>query len=210
MKFKLLVVSLLATLSCNAQGHQVEGITRENMINAIGRTASSIKSLECDFVQTKHLQMLNDNMVSKGQMYYKQGGKLRWEYLSPYNYIFVMNGNKVMLKSNKRKDIIDVKSSKLFNEIAGIMMNSLTGQCLSDYHNFAVIMYDNGDEWTAVMFPRKKEIRQMFQKIVLTFSQRRAMVTDVQMIEKSGDTTYIRLKNVKSNTPINEKVFDVD
>lgn len=210
MRLKLLIISLLAAMSCGAQDHQIQGQARENMINAIGRTASSIKSLECDFIQTKHLQMLNDNMVSRGQMYYRQGGKLRWEYQSPYTYIFVMNGNKVMLKSNKRKDIIDVKSSKLFNEIAGIMMTSLTGQCLSDYHNFAVIMSDNGDEWTATLFPRKKEIRQMFQKIVLTFSQRRAMVTDVQMIEKSGDTTYIKLKNVKSNTPINEKVFDVD
>ena len=60
----------------------------------IESAAVSMKTMQCDFVQTKYLRMLNDKMVSTGKMYYQQSDKLRWEYTSPYTYAFVLNGFK--------------------------------------------------------------------------------------------------------------------
>ncbi len=67
----------------------------QDVIKKINTTAAELKSMSCTFVQTKNLSMLNDKMVSKGQMYYSQPNKLRWEYTSPYNYIFIFNETKV-------------------------------------------------------------------------------------------------------------------
>ena len=59
-------------------------------------------------MQTKHLSVLKDKMVSKGRMCYKKSDRLRWEYTSPYTYVFILNGNEVLLKNKNRSDIIDV------------------------------------------------------------------------------------------------------
>ena len=85
----------------------------------INHAASQMKSMQCDFVQTKHLKMLNDKMVAKGKMYYRQGNQLRWEYVTPYAYTFILNNNKVLLKNSRRNDVIDVNQNKVFKEIYG-------------------------------------------------------------------------------------------
>ena len=47
-------------------------VTQAQVKQQISQAASKLKSMQCDFVQTKHLKMLNDKVVSKGKMYYQQ------------------------------------------------------------------------------------------------------------------------------------------
>ncbi len=151
-------------------------------------------------------------MVSRGVMYYGKTGKLRWEYTSPYTYTFLINGTNVMLKSSKKKDVIDIQSSRIFKEIARIMMNSVTGQCLSSKEDFAVTMFRSNDdkEWLAELVPQKKQMKQMFSLIRLHIDPKQNVVTKVDMTEKTGDSTSIQLMNTKINTPIDGKVFNLD
>ena len=50
-------------------------------------------------------------------------------------------------------------------------------------------------------------MKQMFQRIVLHFSQKQAVVTQVELTEKNGDKTVIELKNIKTNGPIDTHMF---
>ena len=69
-KFLFTLLISIAPLVAMAQ-------SQEEIIREIDKISSSISSLECDFVQTKHLSMLNDKMVSRGKMYYSQPSMLR-------------------------------------------------------------------------------------------------------------------------------------
>ena len=180
------------------------------VIQQINAVASAMKTMQCDFVQTKYIKMLNDKMVSRGKMYYQQSDKLRWEYPSPYTYTFVLNGSKVLLSKGKRNDVINVNQSKFFKEIARIMMNSVVGKCLTDKKDFSTTIATTKTEWVATLVPQRKEMKQMFQKIVLHFSKQKKMVAVVELIEKKGDRTVIQLNNVKTDSPINAKVFSVN
>jgi outer membrane lipoprotein carrier protein len=160
-------------------------------------------------VQTKQLKLLNDRLVSKGKMCYQKSDKLRWEYTSPTSYVFILNGDKVLLKNNNRNDVIDVKQNKLFREIARIMMSSVVGNCLSDEKNFKTSIASTPTEWVATMLPLKKDMKQMFQKIILHFNKQKSMVSSVELIEKNGDQTLIELKNIRQNESISASVFAV-
>ena len=176
----------------------------------IQQAAAAVKTMQCDFVQTKHLKLLNDKMVSRGRMYYQQSDRLRWEYTSPYTYTFILNGQKVLLKNSRRNDVIDVRQNKVFREIAQIMMNSVVGKCLSDEKDFRTTIRTTPTEWVATLEPQRKDMRQMFQQIILHFSRQQKMVSEVELIEKKGDRTIIELKNVKTNAPIAPALFAVD
>lgn len=173
----------------------------------ISQVAATMKTMQCDFVQTKHLKMLNDKMVSKGCMFYRQSNCLRWEYTSPYSYTFILNNDKVLLKNKKRNDVIDVNQNKVFREIARIMVNSVVGNCLQDDKSFKSSIAVVGGEWVATLQPLRKDMKQMFQSIVLHFSQQQAVVTQVELTEKNGDKTIIELKNIKINGPIDANMF---
>ena len=176
----------------------------------IQQAAAAVKTMQCDFVQTRQLKLLSDKMVSRGRMYYQQPNRLRWEYTSPYTYTFILNGQKVLLNNSRRQDVIDVRQNKLFREIARIMMNSVVGQSLSDDKDFRTTIRTTPSEWVATIEPQRKELRQMFQQIILHFSRQQKMVTEVELIEKKGDRTIIELKNVKTNAPIAPALFAVD
>ncbi len=175
----------------------------------INNAASRMQSMACDFVQTKHLKLLNDKMVSRGKMYYQQRDKLRWEYVSPYQYTFIINGSQVLLKNNGRRDQIDVNQNKVFKSIAQIMMNSVVGKCLSDDKSFRTSIVASGSEYVATLLPQRKDIKSMFEKIILHFDRQKAMVSKVELLEKKGDRTVIELRNIKSNVSIPQSTFAV-
>lgn len=207
MKKLLLVCFALCvvTLTVSAQGDNEAKIRHQ-----IESVAASMKTMQCDFVQTKYLRMLNDKMVSTGKMYYQQSDKLRWEYTSPYSYAFVLNGSKVLISKGSRSDVINVNQSKFFKEIARIMMNSVVGKALNDKRDFKVSLSATSSEYVATLIPQQKQLQQMFQKIILHFNQQQAMVAKVELIEKRGDRTVIEMKHVKVNSPINAKPFIVN
>lgn len=176
----------------------------------INEAASAMMTMQCDFVQTKQLKMLSDNIVSKGKIYYQKSDKLRCEYTSPTSYIFVMNGDKVLLRSKNRNRVIDVKKNKRFRGIARIMMSSVAGNSLSDEKNFQTTIATTPKEWIATMQPLKKDMKQMFQKIILHFNRQKAIVCAIELIEKNGDKTHIELKNIRANETISENQFTVN
>lgn len=182
----------------------------QQIIDKINAAASKLSTLQCDFVQTKSVKLLNDKIVSKGKMYYSQPNKLRWEYITPYTYTFILNDNKVALKKNNKNSVIDVNQNKMFREIVNIMMNSVVGKCLTDKKSFKTTVKDASSEWIATLLPQSKELKQMFTKIVLHFDKKQSVIVQVDMYEKNGDQTIISLINIVKNKGINETVYSAN
>lgn len=210
MKRLYVILFCMGLLTVTGEAAVTQQQTERTVKQKINQTASAVKTMQCDFVQTKHLKLLNDKLVSKGKMYYQKSDKLRWEYLSPYTYTFILNADKVLLKNQKRNDVIDVKQNKIFKEIARIIMNSVVGNCLTDDKSFKTSITATSTEWIATLLPQRKDMKGMFQKIILHFNKQKGQVAQVELIEKNGDKTLIELKNTKLNETIDAKMFTVD
>lgn len=204
-----LLSGLLWTASATAQT-AVDDATARQMMEQVNDAARKMKTLQCSFVQTKTLKMMKSKLVSNGRMSYSQPALLRWEYTSPYAYTFIVNGAKVLMKSRQRRDVVNAAQNKVFREITNIMLNSVTGKCLTDKQNFTTRMLVSGDRWIARLTPMKKEMKQLFSTLVITFDKRQMVAVSVEMIEKSGDNTLILLRDVKKNAPVDADEFKVD
>lgn len=189
---------------------QAQTLGAEEIIEKINIATSQMESMECNFVQTKHIALLSDKMVSKGKMYYSQPDKLRWEYVTPYTYTFILNENQVLLKNSNRSDVIDVEKNKMFKEIARLMMNSIMGKSLSDHKSFDVTIGESAGEWVASLVPLKRDLKQMWQKLELHFDISKNSVVKVVMYEQSGDYTVIELFDIRKNKGIDEKIFNIE
>lgn len=209
MKYLFLITAIWSVLTAAAQKPAGAGESKK-MIEQVCAAAGKMQTLQCDFRQEKRLSLLETNMVSTGKMYYKGGKALKWEYVSPYAYTFLLNGDKVMLGSQGKTDVIQVNSSKTFKQIARIMMHSITGKCLSDTEDFHVTMLVEGNEWVAELIPRQKELAQLFSRIRLHIDPKSQTATEVELTEKSGDLTRITMTNIKKNTPLDDALFHID
>lgn len=207
----ILIAASLAVLLPARNRIVAQTPTPAEVIASIDRSATALQSLQGDFVQTKELSLLQERMVSRGVIYYRQeGGALRWEYLTPYRYTFILNGERVMMRSGDRTDVIETAENRVFREIARLMMNSLTGRSLATTSDFEVHVIVEPERWVVELTPRRREMEQFFARIRLSYDPSRQLVSRVELIERSGDRTTIELKNLKTNQTIDEGVFAVD
>lgn len=207
-KFSLFMLALFVTLQVGAQT-KLSAQQQNQIISKIESTAAATKSMQCQFTQTKSMKMLSKKMVSKGVMYFKQGNKLRWQYTSPYDYTFLLNGDKAMLKSAKTTQYINAKNNKIFRQVNDIVMKSVMGSGLRKSNDFSFEMYRTGNQVWARLLPKKKELKQVYTSIEIYLNPEQTLVTSVKMMEKTGDVTVVNLQNVKTNIAIDEKVFAI-
>lgn len=201
--FLLLIYSVTSTVAAMTSQQKQDVIAR------INKTAAGLKSMTCNFTQTKYLSLLSDKMVSEGNMSYMQSNKLRWEYTSPYQYLFIFNGTKVYVGNKSRKDVIDTQTNKIFKEVARIMMSTVTGTALSNSSDFSIDVADGKSFWKVTLIPKKKEMKKMFTKIELSFNKSNLMISEINIYEKNNDRTNIYLKDISTNGTVNESLFAI-
>lgn len=201
----LLSASLLAVAQTAVTADEQERIIAE--INA---AAKDVRTIQCDFTQTKTLSIMNDRLVSRGNMVYAQPGHLRWAYTTPYTYTFVITDDKVHIAKGSQRSSIDLRSSQAFQELARLMAGSVTGQCLASGRDYDVTILADAHTYVAQLRPKDKRLRQLFATIRLTFDRQTRIVREVLLTEPAGDTTTITLNNVRQNQPVNAKAFSLD
>jgi outer membrane lipoprotein-sorting protein len=183
-----------------------ERVVRERIAEA----SREMVSLTCDFKQTKELSILDEKMLSVGRLYYRQANRLRWEYLSPYRYTFILNDKKILMEAETSRNVIDVQSSNLFQEIVRIMMSSINGDGLADIRSFTAAYYRGEGAWRVTLVPVRREIKKIFSLIELTFNTNDYTVDSVRMEEPNGDATFIELSAKQFNTGLADEVFTID
>ena len=177
---------LLTCLTMSAQT-----AAERQALQHISQVAAAQKSLQCDFVQTKHMKMLGDKMVSRGKMNFTQPDQLRWEYTSPNVFILSLKGKTVTIQKQEGKKMVEVKGNKYMKRLAQLIMGCITGKSLSDAKLFKASVQDSGQTYIVTLIPQKKELSQFCPKMVLTFVKKKEMASRVVMYEKSGDYTEI-------------------
>lgn len=183
---------------------------QKQIVEKIDKASSAMKTMQCDFTQSKRMKMLSKDMQSKGVMYFKRPDKLRWQYTSPYDYTFIMNGDKVQIKSMKSTKNIDVQQNKMFRQITNIILSSITGGTLRTSADFTVELWQQDKSYFVKLYPKKKELKQLYQYLEIWFDPALTKVSTVKMMEKTGDMTIVNLLNTKYGVTINEKMFATD
>lgn len=206
--FVLTVLLLLGNLLAWA-GTPLTPQQKQEVIKNINKAAAEVKTLRCSFVQTKHLSLLSNELKAEGNFCYQQPDKLRWEYVSPYQYLFVFNGTKVYTANQSRKQVIDTNSNRVFKEIARMMLNSVTGKALSNSSDFVIDAFDEKDRWQITLSPKKKEVKSFFSKIELYFSKSNLVIAEINIYEKNRNKTHMVFQNMAVNESLNETLFIV-
>ena len=168
---------------------------RQHIVDA----AKGMKTMQCDFVQTKQTKLLSAASVSTGRLYYRQPDRLRWEYLTPTAHTFEIDGHKVIMSDNRGSREVDIRRNRKYREMARLMTNIMSAQSFVDEQDFQVSLAQAGKEWIATLIPRRKEVRHIFSSIILRVTPDQWLVHQVELVEPKGDRAVIELKNVKVN-----------
>lgn len=173
----------------------------------INSATSQIQSLQSDFVQTKRLDFMDNDIKSTGKLYYKSKSKIRWEYASPFRYFVIFNNNKMFVNDNGKTQQSDLSSSKLLKDLSQIMLGAVNGSTILDESKFKITYVKSGGDFVAKMIPIDKTYKKYIRQIDLTFDGKTYLLKKIKTTEPSLDYTLIEFQNQRINLSVADEKF---
>ena len=166
-----------------------------------------MQSMQCRFVQEKTSTMLAEPSVAEGTMHYAAPDRMRWEYLKPYAFALVVNGERIVKVTDVTAEVLEGNAGRMYQGMVNLIMGSASGQNLFDKSVFDVVLYDDGSFWKAEMTPKRRDMKRMFSQLVFRFDKKTNGISRVEFVSANGDITSIRFEEIKVNEAIGDKVF---
>ena len=193
-------------LFASAQTPLSEAQSTEIMVS-LTEVASSMQTMQCRFVQSKTMAMLAEPSVSEGRMYFVSPDHLRWEYLTPYSFALIVNGERIVKVTDGKTEVLDSNSGRMYQGITSMIMGSASGKKLFDATAFDIVLYDDDACWKAEMTPKRRDMKRMFSQLVFYFDKKSQFIDHVEFVEAKGDKTVIQFMEVRLNAAIDDSIF---
>jgi outer membrane lipoprotein carrier protein len=206
MKIKVFfLLVLLFNLELSAQEQKMSAQEIVKFKEAIENQSKSIKSIKTDFVQLKHMDFLTKDIETSGKMFFKSPNMLNWQYTKPYQYSIIFKNNKVYINDQGNKSTVDAKS-KIFEKINKLIVGSVSGNMFDD-KEFEISYFKTKEHYITKLIPKTAAIKKMIKQIELYFPLKDSTVSEVKLMESSGDYTKIIFKNKVINAKFDDSVF---
>jgi len=205
----MIVCCLAMTLSMRAQYAGYKPMTDVAAFRQqFAKAAQDTRSIQCDFVQEKHLSMLSDKITSTGKFWFKRDNMVRMEYEKPSYYLLVINGNNIKTKDGQKENKVSAKSNKAFEQVNKMIIDCVQGTVL-DNKSFGTRVFEGAGSYLVELTPTAKNLQQIFKTITLTVDKKDHSVSKMDMLEQSGDNTAITFQHKQMNVNISDAVFEV-
>ncbi len=175
----------------------------------LNKLSDNTSTIQSKFIQEKHLSFLTENIISKGEFYFKSPNQLRWEYSEPFEYIIVFNDKNIFIKDEDKISTFDTESNKMFSEISNMMIGTIQGDLFTDSERFDVKYFENTNQYLLELDPKLPEMKSMLKTIKIYIDKSDISVAKIKMIESSDDYTSIDFTNRTLNQPIDNEKFNI-
>lgn len=197
-------------LMANAQYNGYSALVNEAAFKSNFSIATQkVSTIKSDFTQEKDLSLLADKISSKGKFWFKKNNQVRMEYTSPYQYLMVINKDRVFVKDRQKESKINTRSNKMFQQINRVMIDCMQGTVFSN-PDFSTRLFENKSAVLIEMTPLTKGLKEMFSHIILVVEKKDFSVVSIRMNEASGDNTTIRFINKEQNVQLPDNLFSVN
>lgn len=209
-RIRVLISVCVCFLVTSSISQAPEGFSALDQIDQLKKmiteNAAKTQSLSSEFIQEKHLTMMEEVLVSKGRFLFKKENKVRWEYNSPINYTILINNQQFVIDNDGKISTFDTGSNKLFKEINNMILMAIQGNFVDD-PNFNATFFEDNAHYMASLKPQDEILKNILETIEIFFSKDDIAVTSVKFIEPEEDYTLINFTNRKQNISIADDQF---
>jgi outer membrane lipoprotein-sorting protein len=206
----LLLPFTLTVLNASAQDKNENPVKDPaKLIEQINLASAKTITITADFTQVKEMSFMEEKAVSSGKFYFQKEKLLRWEYTDPFNYVIILNGDRIrIIDEGKIKDF-EAGSNRMFLEISNVMTGMVNGTLLNS-SQFITTWYESAEYYKADLIPTGTTMTDYLARIEIKVNRQDFTVEELKMFERSGDYTQITFRNKKLNETIPVDIFRLD
>ncbi|WP_340115056.1 outer membrane lipoprotein carrier protein LolA [Maribellus mangrovi] len=204
-RISIVIVLIFYVIATYGQETKFEQVVQdyEAVIQKLDSVAKITRTIRSDFVQTKHLTVLEEDIVSKGKFIFSKPSNIKWSYLEPYIYQISFIDSKLTINNDGKVTEHDANSNEIFSEINNIISGMINGSIMSS-PMFNVTMLQNNKQYLVELEPKNNEFKRFINRIKLYLGKDDFMVSQIVMEESADDYTEITFQNRKINTPVSD------
>ena len=113
MDYRLILLSITLLLLTITSSAQYTGFKPVEDLASFKKQfsveAKKITSIKSNFVQEKNLGMLAEKITSKGKFWFKKDNLVRMEYNQPFQYLMVINNDRVFVKEGDKENKVSAR-----------------------------------------------------------------------------------------------------
>lgn len=205
---RIVLITLLACLvrSAIAQGTPMSKTQGEQFEQELLKSTADTRTLQSDFTQYKHMDLLTNDIVSSGTMSFRGPNTVKWAYTKPYDYSIIFKDGLMKVNDAGRKTEVDIGSHKLLAQVSDMMTKSVRGDLFKD-PAFNVSLFSGTRSDVVVLEPKDKVLAGYVKQLELNFAKTDRKIQELKIIEPNGDHTRIVFSGLKINPALGDAVF---
>lgn len=183
------------------------GIPLEGIIAKVQEIYQGIEDLEADFTQESTLKSLNKTQIANGKIYFKNPGKLRWDYNDPAKQEIVTDGKTLWMYISEDKEVIVNELSKVYRSNTSAFFLSGMGDVRRDFDVQLVEPADQGEGESYLLRLIPKEQQSNVDELFLLVNKDTFLVIETYFHDFYGNLIRIKFKNTVINQGLPDSMF---
>ncbi|MCF8036542.1 MAG: outer membrane lipoprotein carrier protein LolA [Desulfobacteraceae bacterium] len=164
-----------------------------------------VESIQADFTQEKHLEMLDQPLISKGALYFQAPRSLRWEYSRPVRSVLLMHNNEIRRYVRTDSGMKAQKSRSL--EAMRVFLGEICMWMQGEFDANPDLEARMKSDRRVVLTPKDPAMAEVIERIELRLTDTPGVIDAVAIHESSTSYTNIRFHDTKINAGIESAVF---
>jgi outer membrane lipoprotein-sorting protein len=182
------------------------------VLSRLEERMSGLRTLKADFIQEKHLLVLDEPLILSGTILMQKPDRFSWVVREPLRYSMVIRGEVAYQwdEDTRRVEKLPLSGNPVFSAAIRQLRNWLSGAYASMLGEYTVTLL--GREPVSLEFiPRDKSLaREVIDRVTVVFDRDEHYIRQIQILEKRGDRTLLTFVNTRLNGPIAPSAWKVE
>lgn len=152
------------------------------------------REARASFVERKTVRVLEQPLVSSGELRFAAPGRLEKRTLRPRAELLVLDGDALTLERGERRLQIDLRS---YPEVAAFVQSirgTLAGDREALERAYRLVLEGDESSWTLTLMPRTPAMAALVERVRI--AGRRADISVIEILQANGDSSLMSVQRL--------------
>lgn len=198
-------MALILAAALALEGSTQAAPSAQELAAALQKKYDAIRDFSADFTQLYEGGVLRRKATpERGKVYVKKPGKMRWNYESPEEKVFVSDGRQIQLYVPADKQVVVSPAPTDDSASSAVLFLMGRGNLTRD---FTVTRGKGETESTYVLRLEPKTPQTEYDWLQLTVDRKTLQIRELTAGDQNGGRSTFRFTNFKENPGVSDKTF---
>jgi outer membrane lipoprotein-sorting protein len=182
-----LILALLFSAACNAENFTIVQLMQ---------TLEKAKPSHATFIETKHIALLDQPVVSSGELFFTAPDHLEKRTLLPKPESLIVDGNKILIERGSKTYYFTLQNMPELGAFINSIRGTLAGDLNALKRSFQLSLEGNAKQWTLQLAPTNEKMQKILQHIRIAGLNNQ--IHSIEIFQTDGDSSLMAIKPMDS------------